>query len=144
MLTRSLLPAKGGGTVAVPAVSPPRHQLKLHLLHNLPHACYRSARCRYYREWSRKASPLARKLASEKGIDINQVAGSGDGGRIVKKDVDDFKPGAATAAPAAKQGGAAAPAQPAVAGQVSYDDDTGFANAQSHRPSPGRCEVLCA
>ncbi|MDF2187488.1 pyruvate dehydrogenase complex dihydrolipoamide acetyltransferase [Paraflavitalea sp. CAU 1676] len=69
-----------------------------------------------------KASPLARKLASEKGIDINQVAGSGDGGRIVKKDVDDFKPGAATAAPAAKQDGAAAPAQPAVAGQVSYDD----------------------
>lgn len=68
-----------------------------------------------------KASPLARKLASEKGIDINQVAGSGDGGRIVKKDVDDFKPGAATSAPAAKQGGAPA-AQPAVAGQVSYDD----------------------
>lgn len=39
-----------------------------------------------------KASPLAKKLAAEKGIDINQVTGSGDGGRIIKKDVDNFVP----------------------------------------------------
>jgi pyruvate dehydrogenase E2 component (dihydrolipoamide acetyltransferase) len=39
-----------------------------------------------------KASPLAKKLAAEKGIDINQVPGSGDGGRIVKKDIDSFVP----------------------------------------------------
>lgn len=42
-----------------------------------------------------KASPLAKKLAAEKGIDINQVPGSGDGGRIVKKDIDSFVPSAA-------------------------------------------------
>ncbi|MCU0380251.1 MAG: pyruvate dehydrogenase complex dihydrolipoamide acetyltransferase [Chitinophagaceae bacterium] len=42
-----------------------------------------------------KASPLAKKLAEEKGIDIRQVHGSGDGGRIVKKDVDSFVPSAA-------------------------------------------------
>ncbi len=41
-----------------------------------------------------KASPLAKKLAAEKGIDINQVPGSGDGGRIVKKDIDSFVPSA--------------------------------------------------
>jgi pyruvate dehydrogenase E2 component (dihydrolipoamide acetyltransferase) len=41
-----------------------------------------------------KASPLAKKLAEEKGIDINQVPGSGDGGRIVKKDIDSFVPSA--------------------------------------------------
>lgn len=35
-----------------------------------------------------KASPLARKLAEEKGIDIARVAGSGDGGRVVKRDVE--------------------------------------------------------
>lgn len=69
-----------------------------------------------------KASPLAKKLASEKGIDLSQVPGSGDGGRIVKKDVDDFKPSAAPAAAAPGKQGAAAPAQPAVAGQVSFDD----------------------
>src|SRR6185437_4335593 len=37
-----------------------------------------------------KASPLAKKLAEEKGIDIAQVQGTGDGGRIIKKDVDSF------------------------------------------------------
>jgi pyruvate dehydrogenase E2 component (dihydrolipoamide acetyltransferase) len=37
-------------------------------------------------------SPLAKKLASERGIDINQVAGTGEGGRIVKRDIDHFTP----------------------------------------------------
>ncbi|MEQ9051182.1 MAG: biotin/lipoyl-containing protein, partial [Marinoscillum sp.] len=39
-----------------------------------------------------KASPLAKKIAQEKGYDLGQIAGSGDGGRIVKKDVEDFNP----------------------------------------------------
>ena len=43
-----------------------------------------------------KASPLAKKLAAEKGIDIKKVSGSGDGGRIVKSDIDNFKPAAAS------------------------------------------------
>ena len=46
-----------------------------------------------------KASPLAKKLAADKGIDISKVSGSGDGGRITKKDVDGFVP-AATKEPA--------------------------------------------
>ena len=37
------------------------------------------------------ASPLAKKLASDKGIDISRVSGSGDGGRIVKRDVESFQ-----------------------------------------------------
>ena len=40
-----------------------------------------------------KASPLAKKLAEDKGIDIARVAGSGDGGRIVKRDVETFGSG---------------------------------------------------
>lgn len=39
------------------------------------------------------ASPLARKLAEEKNIPLSQVPGSGDGGRIVKRDVENFIPG---------------------------------------------------
>ncbi|NGM73926.1 2-oxo acid dehydrogenase subunit E2 [Sphingobacterium sp. SGL-16] len=39
-----------------------------------------------------KASPLARKIAKEKGINLNDVKGSADGGRIVKKDVENFVP----------------------------------------------------
>ena len=44
-----------------------------------------------------KASPVARKLAEERGIDLHQVKGSGPGGRIVKSDVEEFQPGAAPA-----------------------------------------------
>lgn len=39
-----------------------------------------------------KASPLAKKLAAEKGINLSQVQGSGDNGRITKSDIDNFKP----------------------------------------------------
>ncbi len=43
-----------------------------------------------------KASPLAKKIAAEKGIDINSVKGSGEEGRIVKRDVENAKTGAVT------------------------------------------------
>jgi pyruvate dehydrogenase E2 component (dihydrolipoamide acetyltransferase) len=45
-----------------------------------------------------RASPIARKLASDKGIDLRQVRGTGPGGRIVKSDVESFTPSAAPAA----------------------------------------------
>ena len=41
------------------------------------------------------ASPLARKMATERNINLNQVSGSGEGGRIVKRDIENFTPGAA-------------------------------------------------
>lgn len=55
-----------------------------------------------------KASPLARKIAKEKGINLNDVKGSAEGGRIVKKDVESFVPRAA-APKAAEATSAAAP-----------------------------------
>jgi pyruvate dehydrogenase E2 component (dihydrolipoamide acetyltransferase) len=69
-----------------------------------------------------KASPLAKKLAAEKGIDISKVPGSGDNGRIIKKDVDSYTPAtAAVAAPQPTAGGkAVVPTAPA--GQVSYEE----------------------
>ena len=39
------------------------------------------------------ASPLARKLAEDKNIPLSMVPGSGDGGRIIKRDVENFIPG---------------------------------------------------
>ncbi len=65
-----------------------------------------------------KASPLAKKMAEEKGYDISQIPGSGDHGRITKSDVEAYSP---SAAPAAK-GGAAPMALPSVVGQVSFED----------------------
>lgn len=66
-----------------------------------------------------KASPLAKKLAQEKGIDIAQVKGSGDGGRIVKSDIDNYKAQPQTAA-APAQGQQPAIAQ--VSGEEGYQD----------------------
>ena len=40
-----------------------------------------------------KVSPLARSLAEQKGIDLSKIKGSGDNGRIIKRDIDWFKPG---------------------------------------------------
>ena len=45
-----------------------------------------------------KSSPLARKIAADRGIDIGQVSGSGPGGRVVKADVESFSPRAASPA----------------------------------------------
>ncbi len=42
-------------------------------------------------------SPLAKKMAQEKGVDINSVKGSGENGRIVKKDIENFQPSAKSA-----------------------------------------------
>ncbi len=47
-----------------------------------------------------KASPLAKKLAADKGIDISKVNGSGDGGRVTKKDIDAYHAPAASSASA--------------------------------------------
>lgn len=58
------------------------------------------------------ASPLAKSLAKEKGIDISSVSGSGEGGRIVKRDVENFNPASA------KTGAKTAVA----AGTESYDE----------------------
>lgn len=69
------------------------------------------------------ASPLAKKIASDKGIQLSQVKGSGENGRIVKSDIENFTPSAqaqTASAPAAKQE-ASAPAAPKVfvpAGEV--------------------------
>jgi pyruvate dehydrogenase E2 component (dihydrolipoamide acetyltransferase) len=46
-------------------------------------------------------SPLAKKMAEEKGIDLGQVTGSGENGRIVKSDIESFTPSTATAPAAA-------------------------------------------
>lgn len=54
------------------------------------------------------ASPLAKKIAQEKGVDLRQLKGSGDGGRIIKSDIDRFQPGSASA-PAAATAPAALP-----------------------------------
>jgi pyruvate dehydrogenase E2 component (dihydrolipoamide acetyltransferase) len=61
------------------------------------------------------ASPLAKKMAQEKGIDIASVPGSGEAGRIVKRDVDHYVPYNAPAS---------VPMYSAPAGTESFEDET--------------------
>ncbi len=70
-----------------------------------------------------KASPLAKKLAAEKGINIAQVQGTGDGGRITKSDIDNYKPAAAaeTKQTSSVTAAASSPSR-AGGGQVSFED----------------------
>lgn len=70
-----------------------------------------------------KASPLAKKIARDKGIDLSQVSGSAEGGRIIKKDIENFKP-AATAQSAEGTAPAApsAPAVPQFTGEEKYTE----------------------
>lgn len=64
------------------------------------------------------ASPLARKMAADKGIDLTQVKGSGDNGRIVRQDIESYTPTATTAAKAS-----AAPAPVTVSsGRESFEE----------------------
>ncbi len=74
-----------------------------------------------------KASPLARKMAKEKGINLNDVKGSADGGRIVRKDIEEYKPGARAAQGTAQNvdGQKAMPPQqplPASLGQIQQEE----------------------
>ena len=70
-----------------------------------------------------KASPLARRIAAEKGVDIASVTGSGPNGRIVRADVEGAKPGAAPAAATAptETAAAPAPAKPAVIPDIPHE-----------------------
>jgi len=64
-----------------------------------------------------KASPLARRIAAERGLDLAALEGSGPGGRIIKADVERAKAGGAAGAPAA------VPESPETAkGQTTYEE----------------------
>lgn len=66
-----------------------------------------------------KASPLAKALAKDKGINIAEVKGSGENGRVVKSDIDNFVP-AAKAAPVPEKAASVAPV--VVSGEESYEE----------------------
>ena len=68
-----------------------------------------------------KASPLAKKMAKDLGYDIAKISGSGDHGRVTKKDIENFKPSAVPA----KAAGAKTSAPivlPAVVGKESFEE----------------------
>ena len=122
----AIVKAVSGGAVAPTVAEAPKEEVKAaaSVPASVPAAAVASAPA-VVNEGRIFASPLAKKVASDKGIDLKYVQGSGDNGRIVKEDVDNYKP--AAAAPAAAQAPAAAPApsaKPAYveSGVVSFDE----------------------
>jgi pyruvate dehydrogenase E2 component (dihydrolipoamide acetyltransferase) len=112
--------AKGGAAQEKSAVHAPQSEPTLQAAQPATQATTQQASASTTPEGRIKASPLAKKLAKEKGIDISKVQGSGDNGRITKSDIDNFKPmqqAAANAQPSAQPA-----AQPIVSGQEGYKD----------------------
>ncbi|SEN13074.1 pyruvate dehydrogenase E2 component (dihydrolipoamide acetyltransferase) [Mucilaginibacter gossypiicola] len=72
-----------------------------------------------------KASPLARKIAKDKGINLNDVKGSAEGGRIIKKDIEEYTPSAKPAAAPAAEGAPAAASAPAAKAPIVLPTFTG-------------------
>lgn len=71
------------------------------------------------------ASPLAKKIAEDKGIDLAQVKGSGDNGRIIKSDVENFTPSKAASSSEATKSAASNDNKisiPQVVGEESYEE----------------------
>lgn len=71
-----------------------------------------------------KASPLAKKIAEEKGFDLSQIKGSGDNGRIVKRDVENHTPQATLQSTSESSVSSSAPVYeiPQVVGEESYEE----------------------
>ena len=73
-------------------------------------------------------SPLAKKMAEDKGIDVHNLKGSGENGRIVRKDIENYQPSAAASTPAKQEvstpAAVAAPAQVAVNFVQGEDSET--------------------
>jgi len=70
------------------------------------------------------ASPLAKKLASEKGYDLSKIQGSGDYGRIIKRDVENYQPQAEPTPVREEDLGERFVALPAVIGEESFEETT--------------------
>ena len=68
------------------------------------------------------ASPLAKKLAAEKGIDLAVIKGSGDNGRIIRNDVETFTPAAVPTSTPAQVSSSSTSAASAVTGKESFEE----------------------
>ncbi|RKJ95216.1 hypothetical protein CE154_017765 [Alicycliphilus denitrificans] len=89
-----------------------------------------------------RASPLARRLAAQRGVDLSRLQGSGPGGRIVRIDVERAQAVAPAPAPVAAPP-AAAPAGPGrrAGGRQRLHRGAALQYAPHHRPAPGREQV---
>ncbi|MCG2461702.1 pyruvate dehydrogenase complex dihydrolipoamide acetyltransferase [Flavobacteriaceae bacterium F89] len=80
------------------------------------------------------ASPLAKRIAEEKGIDLAEVTGSGDNGRIVKRDIENYEPAKKDATqPAAASEGSVSPALAPISLPVGEESSEEVKNSQMRK-----------
>jgi pyruvate dehydrogenase E2 component (dihydrolipoamide acetyltransferase) len=95
-----------------------------------------------------KASPLARRLAEDKGLDLSALKGSGPGGRIVKHDVEEAAPPAGDAVGGTAPEEASAPAggggSPAAAGPAGRQPSSGTAKGEVQVQEPNKLQSTIA
>ena len=109
----------GATTSAAPAAAPaPSQAAPAPVATSSPSAAPAAAPAQVVNEGRIFASPLAKKIAQEKGIDLKYVKGTGENGRITRTDLESYTP----AAPAASATGSAAATSFAPAGTVSFVD----------------------
>jgi len=99
----AIIAASKGGSVSAPVSTPAPSGTPATVVASAPAAVISApvtAAAPVVQNGRVKASPLAKKIAQEKGVDLRLLQGSGDGGRIIKADIDNYKPGAAPAAAA--------------------------------------------
>lgn len=99
----AIIAASKGGSVSAPANTPAPSSTPATAVASAPAAVISApvtAAAPVVQNGRVKASPLAKKIAQEKGVDLRLLQGSGDGGRIIKADIDNYKPGAVPAAAA--------------------------------------------
>jgi len=99
----AIIAASKGGSVSAPVSTPAPSSTPATAVASAPAAVISApvtAAAPVVQNGRVKASPLAKKIAQEKGVDLRLLQGSGDGGRIIKADIDNYKPGAVPAAAA--------------------------------------------
>jgi pyruvate dehydrogenase E2 component (dihydrolipoamide acetyltransferase) len=105
----------GASTVAAPAAASVAEEVKAEQVSSAP---VETVQATNNNDGRVKASPLAKNIAKEKGIDLSMVQGSGDNGRIIKKDIENFTPASKPAsAPAAS-----AVSLPQIVAQESFEE----------------------
>lgn len=88
-----------------------------------------------------KASPLARRLASDRGLDLVGVVGSGPGGRVVKADVDALAASADSSRPETTAANRARTPTPTAKGHVVYEELTRIQQVVVRRMSESRATI---
>ncbi len=99
----AIIAASKGGSVSAPVSTPAPSSTPATAVASAPAAVISApvtAAAPVVQNGRVKASPLAKKIAQEKGVDLRLLQGSGDGGRIIKADIDNYRPGAVPAAAA--------------------------------------------